>query len=94
MSKRKRYNHKARMASYYRAMLRSNHVAVLDAEAPELQTLINWKRAAAITSNSRRAVVDAVTEIPHHWSIYLAAICRDQRGDAYMKSVEVAPQGN
>lgn len=94
MSQRKRYNHKARLANYYRSMLRSNHVAVLDAEAPELQTLIDWKHAAAITSNSRLAVVDAITDIPSRWSIYLAALCRDQRGEAYMKSVEVSPQGN
>ncbi|WP_417312411.1 hypothetical protein [Ectopseudomonas khazarica] len=94
MSQRKRYNHKARLATYYRAMLRKHHVAVLDIDHLELQTLIDWKKPAAITSNSRLAIVEAVTEIPHRWSIYLAALSRDQRGEAYMKSVEVAPQGN
>ena len=48
MSQRRPYNHQARLANYYRSLLRSNHVAVL---------------------------------------------CRDQLGTAYMKSVEIAPQG-
>lgn len=90
---RKPYNHRARLERYYRAMLRSNHVAVIDIDASELQTLINWKNATAITSNSRSAVVDAITDIPHRWCIYLAALCSDQHGQHYMKSTEVAPQG-
>ncbi|MCY1212962.1 hypothetical protein D9M72_247190 [compost metagenome] len=93
MSKRKPYNHRARVHAYFKAMLRSNHVAVVDAEASEVQTLINWKNAALITSKARRAIVDAVCDIPHEWCIYLAALCRDQAGTRYMKSIEVAPQG-
>ncbi len=93
MSKRKPYNHRTRVQSYYQAMLRRNHVAVVDAEASELQTLINWKNASLITSNRRSAIVDAVCDIPHRWCIYLAALCCSQLGERYMKSVEVAPQG-
>lgn len=93
MSQRKPYNHKARMANYYRSMLRSNHVAVLDIEHLELQVLVDWKKPAAITCNRRVAVVDAITEMPHRWSLYLAALCRDQHGMPYMKSMEIAPQG-
>lgn len=93
MKKRKPYNHRARLERYYRAMLRSNHVAVIDVEASELQTMINWKNATLITSNSRMAVANALCDIAHPWCIYLAALCRDQFGTRYMKSEEVAPQG-
>lgn len=92
-SKRKPNNLQARRQAYYDAILRANHVAVVDAEASGVQTLINWKNAALITSNSRSAIVDAVCDIPHRWCIYLAALCCDQLGERYMKSLEVAPQG-
>lgn len=92
MSQRKPYNHQARLANYYRSLRRSNHVAVLDIEHLELQVLVDWKHARAI-GNGREAVATAVTEMPHRWSLYLAALCRDQLGTAYMKSVEIAPQG-
>lgn len=92
MSQRKPYNHKARLANYYRSMLRSNHVAVLDIDHLELQVLVDWKHARPI-GNGRAAVATAFTELPHRWSLYLAALCRDQLGTAYMKSVEIAPQG-
>ena len=93
MSQRKPYNHRARLERYYRAMLRSNHVAVIDVEASNLQTMINWKNATLITSNSRAAIANALCDIPHRWCIYLAALCCDQYGARYMKSEEVAPQG-
>ena len=93
MKKRRPNNAEARMVRYSRAMLRSNHVAVIDVEASNLHTLINWKKASAITTNARKALVDAVCDIPHHWTIYLAAIHRGQGGECYMKSTEVALQG-
>ena len=94
MSKKRRPNSShARMVRYSRAMLRSNHVGVIDAEASNLQTMINWKKAAAIATNSREAIANALCDIPHRWCIYLAALCCDQYGARYMKSEEVAPQG-
>ncbi|WP_437881067.1 hypothetical protein [Pseudomonas sp. LRF_L74] len=93
MSRRKPYNHSARLERYYRAMLRSNHVAVIDSEAAELQTLINWKNATTITSNKRTAIVNAACDIAHPWCIYVAALCLTQQGNTYMKSVEVQLNG-
>ena len=92
MKKRKPNSAHARMVRYSRAMLRSNHVAVIDLEASNLHTLINWKNGSLITSNARRALVDAVCDIPHQWSIYIAGICRKQCGERYLKSIEVALQ--
>ncbi|MDG9928491.1 MULTISPECIES: hypothetical protein [unclassified Pseudomonas] len=93
MSRRKPYNHRARLERYYGSMLRNHHVAVIDSEAAQLQTMINWKHASLITSNSRQAIAEALCDIPHRWCIYLAALCCDQRGERYMKSTEVAPHG-
>ncbi|MCY1548681.1 hypothetical protein D9M68_848050 [compost metagenome] len=93
MSKRKPHNRQARLQRNCHALISANHVAVVDAEASEVQTLINWKTASLITGPNRRAMVDAVCDMPHRWSIYLAALCCDQLGERYMKSVEVEPQG-
>ena len=93
MSKKRRPNSShARMVRYSRAMLRSNHVAVIDLEASNLHTLINWKNGSLITTNARTALVDAVCDIPHHWSVYIAGICRKQCGEQYLKGIEVALQ--
>lgn len=93
MSKRKPNSAHARMVRYSRAMLRSNHVAVIDLEASNLHTLINWKNATAITTNARRALVDALCDIPHSWTIYLAGLHRYPNGEPYMKSEELALNG-
>lgn len=93
MSQRKPYNHQARLANYYRSMLRSNHVAVLDVEHLELQTIINWKNGTLVTSNSRIALVDAITERPYRWTIYLAGLHRPDNAEPYMKSEELALDG-
>ena len=93
MSQRKPYNHQARLANYYRSMLRSNHVAVLDIEHLELQTIINWKNGTLVTSNSRLALVDAITERPYRWTIYLAGLHRPDNADPYMKSEELSLGG-
>ncbi len=93
MSQRKPYNHQARLANYYRSMLRSNHVAVLDIEHLELQTIINWKNGTLVTSNSRLALVDAITERPYRRTIYLAGLHRPDNADPYMKSEELSLGG-
>lgn len=93
MSKRKPNSAHARMVRYSRAMLRTNHVAVLDLESSNLHTLINWKSAAAITTNARRALVDSLCDIPHNWTIYLAGLHRSPAGVHYMKSEELALDG-
>lgn len=93
MSKRKPNSAHARMVRYSRAMLRSNHVAVLDIEASSLHTLVNWKNATLITSNARRALVDALCDIPHRWTIYLAGLHRPENAEPYMKSEELALDG-
>jgi len=56
MTRRKQHNARERMERYCRSMLRLHSVAVLDSEAADLQTLIDYKRARVITASSRAAL--------------------------------------
>lgn len=91
MSKRKPHNMRARIERSCRALLSTNHVAVVNIDPSGRQGLISWKSCKNICS---RQVVDAVCDIPHRWTIYLSVMCQKPNGEQYCKSVEVAPQGN
>ncbi len=91
MSTRKPHNIHARLSRSCRALLRSNNVAVVNVDPSGRQGLINWKTAKSIPPG--RAMADAVCDIAHRWCIYVSALCIDQNGHRYIKSVEVAPQG-
>lgn len=91
MSARKPHNHRARIERASRALLSSNHVAVVNVDPGARQGMMNWKAVKNIPPG--RALANAMCDIPHRWSIYVAAMCVDQAGQRYMKSVEVAPQG-
>lgn len=90
MSKRKPHNMHARIERSCRALLSSNHVAVVNIDPSGLQMLVNWKNCKKITSHR---VASAIFEVAHTWTIYISAMCIDQRGGEYVKSVEIAPQG-
>ena len=90
MSKRKPHNPRVRLERSCRALLNTNHVAVVNINPSGRQGLINWKNCKNITG---RNVVDAVCDIPHRWIIYVSAMCQDHIGVQYIKSVEIAPQG-
>lgn len=91
MSTRKPHNMRARLNRSCRALLNSNNVAVVNIDPSGRQGLINWKNAKAIATG--RAIADAVCDIAHPWCIYVSALCIDQRGQRYIKSLEVVPQG-
>lgn len=93
MSRRKPNNNRARLERTLRAILSSNHVAVvnIDVSGRHWQGMVNWKLAKRIPPGRR--VADALCDIPHRWTIYLASLCVDQAGNRYMKSQEVAPNG-
>ncbi|MFK0090681.1 hypothetical protein ACIQUS_25745 [Pseudomonas sp. NPDC090755] len=91
MSKRKPHNLRARIERSCRALLATNHVAVVNIDPSGQQVLVNWKTCKQIRS---RQIVDAVCDIPHRWTIYLSVMCQKPNGEQYCKSVEVAPQGN
>lgn len=90
MSKRKPHSLRARIERSCRALLSTNHVAVVNIDPSGRQGLISWKSCKNITG---RKVVDAVCDIPHRWTIYISGMRIDQSGSEYLKSVEVAPEG-
>lgn len=90
MSKRKPHKMRVRVERSCRALLNSNHVAVVNTDPSGHQGLINWVNCKSITG---RRVVDAICDIPHRWTVYLSALCTERPGSRYTKSVEIAPLG-
>jgi len=88
---RKPHNRRARLERACRSLLRANHVAVVNIDPSGAQCMVNWKSAKRIAAS--HALADAICDVPHRWSIYLAALCIDQNGQRYMKSAEAAPDG-
>ena len=88
--KRKPHNLKARIESSCRALLATNHVAVVNIDPSGRQGMVNYKPLKNIPPGK---IGQAVCGTPHRWTIYLSALCIDARGDRYSKSVEVAPNG-
>ncbi|ALQ01452.1 hypothetical protein AK973_1003 [Pseudomonas brassicacearum] len=89
-SKRKPNNGFARAERSCRALLRTNHVAVVNIDPSGSQVMVNWKSCRQIRSV---AVANAIFDFSYHWTIYIAAMCRDERGAEYIKSVEISPEG-
>ena len=52
--------------------------------------MINWKNGKQILS---RAVSDALCDVAHRWTIYIAGICVRQDGAQYIKSIDIKPDG-
>lgn len=86
MSKRKPNSAHARMVRYARAMVRSNHLAVIDVDANNLHGIINWKNKTLVITNARNALVDCITDVPHRWYLHLGAMNRYPDGTRYLKS--------
>lgn len=91
MKRRKPNNMRHRMERSCRALLSSNHVAVVNLDPSGRQGMVNWKNCKNIPPG--RQIADAICDIAHRWTVYLSAFCIDQRGQRYFKSVEIAPQG-
>jgi hypothetical protein len=90
MSKRKHHNLHARVERSCRALLSSNHVAVVNIDPSGRQWMINWKNGKIIRS---RSIVEAIFNITYRWTIYISGMCIGQDGGEYLKSVEISPDG-
>ena len=90
MSKRKPRNIRTRIERSCRALLSSNHVAVVNIDPSGHQGMINYKSLKNIAPGK---IGQAGCEVPHRWTIYMSVLCIDVRGDRYSKSVEIAPDG-
>ena len=85
MSKRKPHNPKARLERFSRSVLRQHHIAVVNIDPTGKQGLINWHNCKSVARG--RHIADAICDIAHHWTIYLAALCVDQFGQQYIKAM-------
>lgn len=90
MKVRKANNSRARVERSCRALVRTNHVAVVNIDPSGRQGMINYKSLKNIAPGK---IGQAVCGIPHRWTICMSAMCIDARGDRYSKSIELAPDG-
>ncbi|PHX42658.1 hypothetical protein AO354_40550, partial [Pseudomonas syringae pv. syringae] len=90
MKRRKQNNCFVRAARSCRALLSTNHVAVVNIDPSGLQVMVNWKSHKQIRT---LAIANALFDFSYRWTIYISAMCRDERGAEYVKSVEISPEG-
>ncbi|MDH0745254.1 hypothetical protein N5D61_02710 [Pseudomonas sp. GD03842] len=90
MSKRKPCNRKAQVERSMRALLGTNHAAVISIDPSGLQIMINWKTGKQIRS---RPVADALCDIAHRWTMHIAGVCVKDDGTEYIKMTVFTPDG-
>ncbi|WP_122569971.1 hypothetical protein [Pseudomonas viridiflava] len=90
MKRRKANNCFVRAQRNCRALLSTNHVAVVNIDPSGSQIMVNWKSCKQIRS---LAIANALFDFSYRWTIYLSAMCRDDRSGEYVKSVEISPAG-
>ncbi|MEE4683604.1 hypothetical protein V2K59_02000 [Pseudomonas alliivorans] len=90
MKRRKANNCFVRAQRNCRALLSTNHVAVVNIDPSGSQIMVNWKSCKQIRS---LAIANALFDFAYRWTIYISAMCRDERGAEYVKSVEISPEG-
>lgn len=90
MSKRKPHNMQVRLERSCRALLATNHAAIVSIDPSGLQVMINWKNCRRILVQK---VADALCDIPHRWTIYVAGFCVANNGEQYIRSLEATPDG-
>jgi hypothetical protein len=86
MSKvRKVCNRRAQIDRARRALVRTNHAAVANVEPGDVQVMVNWKSCKQIRN---RQVADALCDIAHTWTVYIAVFCQEPSGAQYSKATE------
>ena len=87
--KRKPHSMQKRMTSASASLLRQHGVCVVNIDPANRQGLMSWRSLKNVRHS--QAMANAVCDYAHQWVIYIGAFCIDQKGDRYLKSVEVAP---
>lgn len=91
MSKvRKPCNRKAQIDRARRALVRTNHAAVVNVAPPDIQIMANWKNCTQICNVQ---VAHALCDLAHRWTIYISVFCQKADGMQYSKSVQFTPPG-
>lgn len=91
MSKvRKPCNRRVQIDRARRSLVRTNHAAVANVEPGDIQIMVNWKTCKQICS---LPVADALCDLAHHWSVYIAVFCQEPSGAQYSKGTEFTTNG-
>ena len=80
-----------RMQAATTSLLRQHGVCVVNIDPSNRQGLMSMTTLKNVRHSRQMAA--AVCDYTHEWVIYIGAMCIDQNGQQYMKSVEVAPFG-
>ncbi|WP_085696313.1 hypothetical protein [Pseudomonas sp. B26(2017)] len=90
MSKRKAHNLQRRLDRVAYSMIASHNAAVVAIDPSGRQVMIDWRKCRQIRNVT---IANALCDIPHRWTIYIAAFGINELGDRYMKSKEIQPVG-
>lgn len=90
MSKRKACNRKVQIERSMKSLLRTNHAAIVSIDPSGAQAMVQWKACKQILN---RKVRDAICDLAHHWTVYIAGICTHQDGSEYIQGVQIKPAG-
>lgn len=90
MSQRKPCNRRAQIDRARRALVRTNHAAVANVEPGDIQVMVNWKTCRQIRSVP---VANALCDIAHRWTVYIAVFCQEPSGAQYSKAAEFTTSG-
>lgn len=90
---KKKARYQARIANASRSVLAVNKLCIVNLNEPYFfQTTFHHGNYRMIRASER--IASALCDIPHRWTIYLAAFCEyPDTGKEYIKSVELATQG-
>lgn len=91
MSARKKHNMTKRMETASAALLRQNGVCVVNIDPDNRQGLMSWKSLKNVRHSA--VMAGAICDYAHLWVIWIGVFCVDQKGDRYLKGVEVEPVG-
>lgn len=90
MSRRKPCNRRAQIDRARRALVRTNYAAVANVEPGDVQVMVNWKTCKQIRN---RQVADALCDLSHRWTVYIAVFCQEPSGAQYSKATEFTTAG-
>lgn len=91
MSKvRKACNRRTQIDRARRALVRTNHAAVANVEPGDVQVMVNWKSCKQICT---LPVANALCDIAHTWTVYIAVFCQEPGGAQYSKATEFTTAG-
>lgn len=83
---------RARIERAARSVLKLNKVCIVNLNEPHhLQTTFHHANCKLIMATKR--ISQALIDVPHRWTLYLAVFCRRQDGEQYTKAIELETNG-